>query len=109
MNVFPGLSDKDIDDIVAYTYTEKKVPVVPAALPGAAAAGSGSGVSINIILGILTMVFLLLVTILFLVTKALNKFAVSNGVALPVREHRKPIWKSFVAVSYTHLTLPTSV
>ena len=35
MNVFPGLSDKDIDDIVAYTYTEKKVPAAPAALPGA--------------------------------------------------------------------------
>ncbi|MDG1269347.1 MAG: cytochrome c, partial [Ulvibacter sp.] len=34
MNVFPGLSDKDIDDIVAYTYTEKKVSVAPAALPG---------------------------------------------------------------------------
>ncbi|HAH33590.1 MAG TPA: cytochrome C, partial [Flavobacteriaceae bacterium] len=60
MNAFPGLSNTDIDNLIAYTYTEKKVSVAPAPLPGAAAAGSGSGVSNNIILGILTFVFLLL-------------------------------------------------
>ena len=35
-------------------------------------------------------------TILFLVTKTLNKFALANGVALPVKEQRKPIWKAFI-------------
>ena len=107
MNAFPGLSNTDIDNLIAYTYTEKKISVAPAPLPGAAAAGSGSGVSNNIILGILTFVFLLLVTILFLVTKTLNKFAVANGIALPVREHRKPIWKSFIENQF--LLLVTAV
>ena len=94
MTAFPGLSNEDIDNVIAYTYTEKKAPAVAVApIDGG---GEGSGISNNIILGILALVFLLLVTMLFLVTRTLNKIAEANGVEFPVREHSTPIWKSFV-------------
>jgi mono/diheme cytochrome c family protein len=95
MTAFPGLSDTDIDNIIAYTYTEKKVAAVVAVVSDGSD-GGGSGISNDIILGALTLVFLLLMTMLFLVTKTLNKIASANGVEVPVREHGKPIWKSFV-------------
>jgi mono/diheme cytochrome c family protein len=96
MNAFPGLSNTDIDNIIAYTYTEKSVPaVVPVASEGGNG-GDGSGISNNIILGVLTLVFLLLMTMLFLVTKTLNKIAIANGVEVPEKQQIKPIWKAFV-------------
>jgi cytochrome c2 len=95
MNTFTGLSNTDIDNLIAYTYTEKKVAAVVAVVPDGDNDG-GSGVSNNIILGALTLVFLLLITMLFLVTKTLNKIAAANGVEVPIREHSKPIWKAFV-------------
>jgi len=95
MNLFPQLSNADIDDILAYTDTPKPEPKAPAAAAGAAGQ-SGGGVSSTVILAILAVVLVMLVAVLFLVNNTLRKFAVAQGVALPVKEARKPIWKSFV-------------
>ncbi len=96
MTAFPGLSNTDIDNIIAYTYTEKQVPVgteVTTETDG----GTGGGVSNNIILGALALVFLLLVTMLFLVTNTLKKIASANGVEYPTKNpNRTPVWKVFV-------------
>ena len=95
MNLFPQLSNADIDDILAYTDTPKPEPVAPAA--GEAAAGQGGGgVSSSIILAILAVVLIMLVAVLVLVNNTLRKFAAAQGVELPVQESRKPIWKAFV-------------
>ncbi len=95
MNLFPQLSNADIDDILAYTDTPKPEPKAPAAAAGAAGQGGG-GVSSTVILAILAVVLVMLVAVLFLVNNTLRKFVVAQGVALPVKEARKPIWKSFV-------------
>ncbi|MCC4213413.1 c-type cytochrome [Leeuwenhoekiella parthenopeia] len=95
MNAFPQLSNADIDDILAYTNTPKPEPVAPAEQAGGGG-GSGGGVSSTVILGILAIVLVMLVAVLFLVNNTLRKFAVAQGVELPVKESRKPIWKAFV-------------
>ena len=95
MNAFPGLSETDIDNILAYTDTPKPEPVV--ATGGAVAPTSNSdGVSNNIILGALALVFLLLVIMLFLVNNTLKKIAEVNGVEYDEKPKRTPIWKAFV-------------
>ncbi|MFD2827848.1 c-type cytochrome [Leeuwenhoekiella polynyae] len=96
MNLFPQLTNADIDDILAYTDTPKPEPVAPANASGGAGQGGGGGVSSTIILAILAVVLVMLVAVLFLVNNTLRKFAVAQGVELPVKESRKPIWKAFV-------------
>ncbi|MGG5506577.1 MULTISPECIES: c-type cytochrome [unclassified Myroides] len=96
MNDFPGLSDQDVDDILAYVSEPKAEPVV--ATGGAAAQGQGGGgdaVSNMIVLGALVVVLLLLVTMLFLVKKVLNKVVEANGLTEEVRQ-TVPVWKAFV-------------
>lgn len=105
MNAFPGLSDTDIDNIIAYTYTEKSVP--DTAIVGPLTPTDNTGVSNNVILGALALVFLLLVTMLFLVTNTLKKIAAANGVEYPEEEKRTPIWKAFIQNQF--LVLVTSV
>lgn len=95
MNLFPQLTNADIDDILAYTNTPKPEPVAPVNVAGSDG-GSGGGVSTTIILAILAVVLVMLVAVLFLVNNTLRKFAVAQGVDLPVKEDRKPIWKAFV-------------
>lgn len=108
MNAFPGLSDTDIDNIIAYTYTEKSVPKIAAnGTVTPADGGGGTGVSNNVILGALALVFLLLVTMLFLVTTTLKKIAAANGVEYPEQEKRTPIWKAFIQNQF--LVLVSSV
>ena len=96
MNSFPGLSDADVSNILAYTNTEKPEVVVPEGSSSAAA--SGGGVSNNVILSILALVLLLLVGVLLLVNNTLNKFAEAQGIETLAgdKSTRKPIWKSFV-------------
>ncbi len=101
MTAFPTLSNEDIDNILAYT----KAPPKKAADTGAdqAAAGGGgggsasSGISNEIILGALALVFGLLVVMLFLVNKTLQRIAEANGIAVEKdkSEKRLPIWKAF--------------
>tara|TARA_R110002153_G_scaffold16501_10_gene58347 strand:- start:367 stop:1737 length:1371 start_codon:yes stop_codon:yes gene_type:complete len=100
MTAFPTLSNTDIDDILAYT------AAAPAAAPAAAAgdvqsaaggSGSSSGVSNEIILGALVLVFGLLVVMLLLVNKTLQRIAQANGMAIEKEgaAKRTPIWKAF--------------
>lgn len=97
MPPFPQLSEQDIDNILAYTAQPKAVPQSQqAGGEGTGATGGGGGVSTDILLGILAFVLVMLLAILFLVNKTLRRFATASGVELPVREKRKPIWKSFV-------------
>ncbi len=98
MTAFPQLSNADIDNIIAYTdYTP---PAAAAAAPtsGGAVSANTSGISNDLVLAALTLVFLLLVVMLFLVQKTLIKIAKASGVALEIKEkpQRTPIWKAFV-------------
>lgn len=107
MNAFPQLSDTDIDDILAYAMVPKAVPVAGTTDATVANQTGDSGVSVNVILGILLLVFLMLVVVLFLVTKTLRTFAKANGVELPVQEKSTPIWKAFVQNQF--LVLVTAI
>ena len=95
MTAFPGLSETDIDNILAYTDTEKSTPTVDPAIAAGGASGTGDGVSNDIILGALALVFLLLIIMLYLVNKTLKKIAEANGVQYPEKEKRMPIWRAF--------------
>lgn len=89
-----GLTNEDIDNIVAYTYTPKATPVIPDGALNPEPAPSG--ISTNIILGILALVFLMLVVLLVLVNKTLRSFAGQQGIEIEEPEARTPIWKEFV-------------
>lgn len=86
MTAFPQLSDQDIDNIIAYTLTEKEVPAMAVAAP-AAAGGQESGISNTIILFALSLVLLMLVVLLFIVNNMLRKVALINNIDVP--EERK--------------------
>jgi mono/diheme cytochrome c family protein len=94
MTSFPGLSTADMDNILAYTSEPKPIPPV-SLTTGPEEKGTG-GTSNTVILGGLAFIFLLLITMLFLVTGTLKKIAAHNGVAYPVKEAKKPLWKAFV-------------
>lgn len=95
MNSFPGLTDVDVSNILAYTNTAK--PQAPVAKDSGAVASGGGGVSSNIILAILGLVLLLLIGVLLLVNNTLKKFAEAQGIDLSVGDDlsKKPIWKAF--------------
>lgn len=107
MPAFPQLTQAEIGDIIAYVETPKPTPT--AATTGGAAGGesSGGGISNNVILVILAFVLVMLLIVLFLVNKTLRNFAEASGVALPVKEKRKPLYKSFVENQF--LVLVTAV
>ena len=95
MNIFPQLTNSDIDNILAYVEEPKVDPIIID--PGSnGEAGQGGGVSNNLILGILAFVLLMLITVLFLVNKTLRRFATEQGIALDEKTKRKPIWQSFI-------------
>ena len=96
MTHFPQLSEKDIDDILAYVELPKPEPTAAAVQSPTGEASGGGGMSGNVILGILAFVLLVLVAILFLVNKTLNRFAAENNIPVVVEEKRKPLWKAFV-------------
>lgn len=104
MTAFPQLSDADIDDIIAYTYKEKKAPPVIADA-GTTGGGDSSGMSNDIILAVLALVFLLLVVMLVLVNKTLRRIAEANGVEYDQKEERTPVWKAFIQNQFLVLVL----
>ncbi|MCH4553997.1 c-type cytochrome [Aestuariibaculum lutulentum] len=98
MTAFPQLSEKDIDDILAYTAEVKKeVPAAAAtAAAGTAAGATTGGISNELVLGALAVLFALLAIGLILVNKTLRRFAEAQGVELPEASKRMPLWKAFV-------------
>ena len=106
MTAFPGLSDSDIDNILAYTDTPKPEPTVAETSVGTGNSGDG-GATNNIILGALAVVFLLLVLMLFLVSKTLRRIAQANGVEYETDEKKTPIWRLFIENQF--LVLVTSI
>ncbi|MBM1105962.1 c-type cytochrome [Aurantibacter crassamenti] len=99
MTAFPTLSNEDIDNILAYTAAKPAAPVATAAAAGgqAVSQSDSGGISNEVILGALALVFGLLVIMLVLVNKTLQKIASANGVELvEEKEKRLPIWKAFV-------------
>ena len=94
MNAFPLLSNADIDNILAYTDYTPPAPVA-SAVTQQTAATSDSGVNNDLILGALSLVFILLVVMLFLVQKTLRRIAIASGVDItpPVKEQRPPLWQ----------------
>ena len=116
MTAFPQLSNGDIDNIIAYTDTPKAEPTVAvggggggqtAGPPNIAAADSG--VSNNLILGILAVVLLILIAMLYMVNKFLNKIAAANGIEVQkiAKEPTTPIWKAFAQNQF--LVLVTAI
>lgn len=98
MTAFPTLSDQDINDILAYVEAPPPAPVAAAATAGAEGGQAESGgISNELILGALTLVFALLVMMLFLVNRTLRRIAEANGVVLEKEKAEKglPIWKAF--------------
>ncbi len=107
MPAFPQLTQAEIGDILAYVETPKPTPTAAATGGAAGGEGSGGGISNNVILVILAFVLVMLLIVLFLVNKTLRNFAEASGVALPVKEKRKPLYKSFVENQF--LVLVTAV
>jgi len=95
MNAFPMLSNTDIDNIIAYTDYTPAAAVAPASTQQPTAASSGSGVNNNLILAALSLVFALLVVMLFLVQKTLKRIAIASGVDIAplAKEKRPPLWQ----------------
>ncbi len=106
MTAFPQLSNEDIDDILAYTAEEKKAPVVAeTAAAGGGDAGKTGGVSNEIILGALTILFMLLAAGLFVVNKTLRRFAAAQNIDFEEDSKRKPLWKAFVQNQFLMLVV----
>ena len=111
MTAFPTLSNSDIDDILAYTAAP--APTAPAVAGDVQSSSTGSadssGVSNEIILGALVLVFGLLVVMLLLVNKTLQRIAQANGIVVEKENAEKgtPIWKAFAKNQF--LVLVTAI
>jgi len=96
MTSFPGLSNQDIDNIIAYTSLPKPEPKVTAA-PVAVSSGDDGTIQNMVLVGFV-LVFLLLVIMFSLVTKSLTKLSQTNGIEeQPEVSH--PIMESFYSES----------
>lgn len=93
MTSFPGLSNNDIDNILAYTSLPKPEPKV--AVAPIAASNTDDGNLQNIILAVLVLILLLLVSMFYLVAKSLTKLSQANGVEVETST-KKPFWKVIV-------------
>jgi mono/diheme cytochrome c family protein len=99
MTSFPQLSNLDIDNILAYTDYVPPAPVEVANVPTTSSSQESEvGVSNTLILIALTLVFVILVTMLFLVQRTLIRIAKLSGVEIKPdpKPKRTPIWLAFV-------------
>ena len=106
MTSFPQLSNEDIDNILAYTDYTPPAPVAAALPAGTTAQGSGSGVSNTLILLALSLVFGILVVMLFLVQRTLMRIAKLSGVDIEpeAKPKRTPIWIAFIQNQFLVIT-----
>ena len=96
MTAFPLLSNADVDNILAYTDYTPPAPVASAAT--AAPVAAQDSFSNDIILGALALVFAILVVMLILVNRTLQKIAAAQGVELTPKVDkpaRRPLWQAF--------------
>jgi mono/diheme cytochrome c family protein len=93
MTSFPGLSNNDIDNILAYTSLPKPEPKI--AVAPVTAKNNDDGNLQNIILAVLVLILLLLVIMFYLVAKSLAKLYKVNGIEEKI-EPKIPLWKVFV-------------
>lgn len=93
MTSFPGLSNEDIDNIIAYTSLPKPEPKVTTA-PVAVSNGDDGTIQNMVLVGFV-LVFLLLVVMFSLVTRSLTKLSQTNGEEVELEESRMPLWKAF--------------
>ena len=93
MTSFPGLSNNDIDNILAYTSLPKPEPKI--AVAPVSSSNNDDGNLQNMILAILVLILLLLVTMFYLVAKSLKKLSQANGVEIKSAT-KKPLWKVIV-------------
>ena len=105
MTSFPQLTNEDIDNILVYT---DYVPPAPVASSSVAArpVESAPAVSNTLILLALSLVFSILVVMLFLVQRTLMRIAKLSGVVIKpeVRPKRTPIWVAFIQNQFLVLT-----
>mgnify|MGYP001168892233 FL=1 len=97
MTAYPQLTDSDLNNILAYTALEKTVPKpaeVVAEIPGGPS--NSTGLSDEIILGLFTVLFLLLLIGLVFVSKTLKNLAELKGVKIEEKKKGKSIWKSYL-------------
>ncbi len=94
MNSFPMFSNADIDNILAYTDYTPPAPVA-GAIQQPAVVTSDSGVNNDLILVALSLVFVLLVIMLFLVQKTLKRIAIASGIDVTphAKEKQLPLWQ----------------
>jgi cytochrome c551/c552 len=104
MTAYPGFSDQDISDILAYTAT---VPTVIKKEDDSRINPVDDNSSNSLILGALALLFALLAGALVLVNKTLRRFAQEKGVELATKPKRTPLWKAFVENQF--LVLVTAI
>ena len=97
MNAFPQLSNEDIDNILAYTDYVPEPVATSTAVSGAQSSTGEPALANDIILGLLIVVLLVLVTMLYLVTKTLTSIAEKNGIKIDQPKSEPfSIWKAFI-------------
>ena len=106
MTAFPQLSDEDLNNILAYTATERGGGGGGQVIQQQVVAQE-SGISNQLILGALGILFALLAIGLFMVNKTLRRFAAANNVDFGEEITRKPLWKAFVQNQF--LVLVTAI
>ncbi len=93
MTAFPQLSTADIDNIIAYTSAPMEVAKPAVSETTTTEAGKQDGISNDLILGALALVMTLLIIMLFLVTRVLNKLLKVNNVE--TKPASISIWKAY--------------
>ena len=95
MTAFPTLSNQDINDILAYT-AAPVAPPKPPDTPTPIGVPVESGIPLEIFLGALAVIFGLLVIMLVMVNRTLQRIAAANGVELEKEKAKRlPLWKAY--------------
>jgi mono/diheme cytochrome c family protein len=94
MTAFPQLSDKDVDNILAYTSEPKPEVKAPAATAGAKTEGEDF-ISNELILGLLAGILAVLLLMLSMVYYVLKRVAQANNIPIKSNVGLMPLWLAF--------------